>query len=69
MPREILRSSSREIGRLSIVPRESKENGIVVVHRERRVFAQDVPARSAADKNARGLILNLQDFCRRVRDI
>jgi hypothetical protein len=66
MPREILRSSFREIGRLSTLPRESKENGTVVVRRERRVFAQDVPARSAANKNAHGLFLSLQDFCPRV---
>lgn len=51
------------------MPRESKENGTVVVRRERRVFAQDVPARSAADKNARGLFLSLQDFRRCVTDI
>ena len=43
MPREILlRSSFREIGRLSTVPRESKEYGTLVVRRERRVFAQEV---------------------------
>jgi hypothetical protein len=53
MPREILRPSFREIGRLSTVRRESKECGTVVVRREKRVFAQDVQARSAADKNAR----------------